>query len=146
MLNLIGRRLNKNKKLLTIVEQDHRHPVPTRARPMLLLASALFIGVALSLRHNVFILVPACILSAGTTLVVSIAGHDSFWTIVVVTTSTLVALQMGYLAGIIVLPLTRGRQDVISASDTPIEHAYDRADYRRADVVYFHKYWLAKIR
>ena len=113
---------------------------------MLLLVSALFIGVALSLRHNVFILVPACIVSAGATLAVSIAGHDSFWTIVVVTTSTFVALQMGYLAGAIVLSPTRDRQDVVSASATPIEHAYERADYRRADVVYFHKYWLAKTR
>ena len=91
-------------------------------------------------------LFPPAFSARVTTLAVSIAGHDSFWTIVVVTTSTIVALQMGYLAGIIVLPLTRGRQDVVSASATPIEHAYDRADYRRADVVYFHKYWLAKIR
>jgi hypothetical protein len=111
---------------------------------MLLLASALFIGVALSLRHNVFILVPACIVSTGAVLVVSIAGHDSFWTIVLLTTSTLVALQMGYLAGIIVLPLTGTCQDAVSASDTPIENAYERVDYERADVVYFHKYWLAK--
>ena len=113
---------------------------------MLLLASALFIGVALGLRHNVFILIPACIVSTGAILAVSIAGHDSIWTIVLVTTSTLVALQMGYLAGIIVLPLTGTRQDVVSASDTPIENAYERADYERADVVYFHKYRLAKTR
>lgn len=106
---------------------------------MLLLASALFIGVALSLRHNVFVLVPACIVSTGATLVVSLAGHDSFWTIVLVTTSTLVALQMGYLAGIIVLPLTRERREAVSTPDKPIEQAYGRAD-----VVYFHKYWLAK--
>jgi hypothetical protein len=141
IINLIGRRLIKNKKLLTIVEQDHCHPVPSRACTMLLLASALFIGVALGLRHNVFILVPACIVSAGTTLVVSIAGHDSFWTIVVVTTSTLAALQMGYLAGAIVLPLAGKPQDVVSAPDKPIEHAYERAD-----VVHFHKYRLAKTR
>ena len=88
---------------------------------MLLLASALFIGVALSLRHNVFILIPASIVSAGAILAVSIAGHDSFWTIVLITTSTIVALQMGYLAGIIVVPLTGERQDVVSAPDTPIE-------------------------
>jgi hypothetical protein len=111
---------------------------------MLLLASALFIGVALGLRHNVFILIPASVVSVGAVLAVSIAGLDSFWTIVLVTTSTIVALQMGYLAGVIVFSLTGERQDVVSASDTPIENAYERADYERADVVYFHKYWLAK--
>jgi hypothetical protein len=106
---------------------------------MLLLASALLIGVALGLRHNVFILIPASIVSAGAILAINIVGQDSFWASVLNTTSTIVALQMGYLAAIIVLPLTGERQDVVSAPDGLIENAYERAD-----VVYFHKYWLAK--
>ncbi len=108
---------------------------------MLLLASAFFIGVALGLRRNVFILVPASIVSASVVLAVSIAGHDSFWTNVLITTSTIVALQIGYLAGIIVLPCTDERQDVVSAPDMSIENAYEGAD-----VVYLHKYWSAKAR
>jgi len=106
---------------------------------MLLLASALFIGVALGLRHNVFILIPASIVSGGALLAISIAGHDSFWAHVLVTTSIIVALQMGYFAGIMVLPLTGEHQDVVRAPDKPIENAYECTD-----VVYFHKYWLAK--
>ena len=106
---------------------------------MLLLASALFIGVALSLRHNVFILIPASIVSAGAILTVSIADHDSFWTIVFVTTSTVIALQMGYLIGISVVPLTGEYRNVVSVSDAPMENAHESAN-----VVHFHNYWSAK--
>jgi len=102
---------------------------------MLLLASALFIGVALGLRHNVFILIPVSVISAGAVLTVSIAGHDSFWSIFLITTSTIVALQIGYFIGITTVPLTGERQNVVSI---PMENAQESAN-----VVYLHD-WSAK--
>lgn len=102
---------------------------------MLLLVSALFIGVALSLRHNVFILIPASIASAGAILTAGIADHDSFWTIVFVTTSTVIALQTGYLIGIGIVPLTGEYRNVASISENAPASA---------NVVHFHNYWSAK--
>lgn len=106
---------------------------------MLLLASALLIGVALGLRHNVFVLVPASVVSLGATLTVNIAGHDGVWTIVFVTIATVVTLQMGYLIGTVIGPFTGERQNAVSSPDMPIENALENTN-----VVYFHNYWPAK--
>ena len=65
----------------------------------MLLASVLFVGALLGLRHNVLVLVPAGFTSASVVFAASIAGGDSIWAMLLVTAFSLVALQLGYLAG-----------------------------------------------
>jgi hypothetical protein len=108
---------------------------------MLLLISALFIGVALGLRHKVFILVPASILSVGVILIVGIVGHDGVWAIVFITIATVATLQVGYLVGTVIVPFARGRQNVVSIPQVPVKNAHEGAG-----VVYLHSYWSAKTR
>ena len=109
---------------------------------MLLLVSALLIGVALGLRHNVFILVPATIVSSLSAMVlVGIASHDSVWTIAFVTIATVVILQTGYLIGTVIVLFTAERQNIASIPKAPMENAHDGAS-----VVYLHNYGPAKTR
>jgi membrane protein DedA with SNARE-associated domain len=65
----------------------------------MLLASVLLLGALLGLRHNVLVLVPAGLTSASIVFAASLASGDSTWAILLVTASSLVALQLGYLAG-----------------------------------------------
>jgi hypothetical protein len=108
---------------------------------MLLLVSALFIGVALGLRHNVFILVPASILSVGIILIVGIAGHDSVWAIVLITIAAVATLQVGYVVGTVIVPSAGGRQNVAGIAPVPVKNVHEGAG-----VVYLRSYWSAKIR
>jgi hypothetical protein len=48
---------------------------------MLLLASALLVGAVLGLRHNVFALIPASIMSAGAVFAASFADGDNVWAV-----------------------------------------------------------------
>jgi hypothetical protein len=105
---------------------------------MLLAASAFLIGVALGLRRNVFILVPASIVGAGVVFTVNVASQDSLWA-ALIAVSSIVALQVGYLAGTFVTAFTGERKDVVSAPELQAKNGCDGAD-----VVYFHKHSLAK--
>lgn len=104
---------------------------------MLIPISACLIGLALGLRHNVFILIPAGVVTAGTALCIGVAAHDSFFAIILVMVFAIATLQIGYLAGIVISSSVR--QDSASAPEAPIENAYGRAD-----VVHLHQYRLAK--
>ena len=66
---------------------------------MLPATSALVIGAALGMRHNVFILVPASLVSVAAAVALGMACDDSAWTIVLTSFLTVVALQIGYLLG-----------------------------------------------
>lgn len=111
-----------------------------RATTMMLLASAFLIGVALSRRYNVFLLVLTSFFGASAILVFGIAVHGSIWENLFVATSTIVGLQIGYFAGMVVVTSIGGRPNIVNASGTSIENVHDRDD-----VVHFRKYWLAKI-
>jgi hypothetical protein len=104
---------------------------------MLMPISAFLIGLAVGLRHNVFILIPAGVVAAAVALCIGIAANDSFFAIVLVVISTTAALQIGYLAGIVIS--SGVRHDLVSAPEVPIANAYGRTD-----VVHFHQYRLAK--
>jgi hypothetical protein len=104
---------------------------------MLMPISVFLIGLALGLHYNAFILIPAGVVVATTTLGVSIAAQDSFFTIVLVIVFAIVALQIGYVAGIVI---SNGvRQDLVSVPQVPIENKYGHAA-----VVHFHEYRLSK--
>jgi len=107
---------------------------------MLLLASALFLGAALGLRYyNVFVLVPASLLTAGAAFAVSFAGGGSFDAALLVTAVSVTSLQSGYLAGVTVF--RRDVDDINIRPEASIDHAY-----KGADVVYLNRHWLAKTR
>jgi hypothetical protein len=108
---------------------------------MLLLIAALVIGFALGVRHKVFILVPASIVSLGPILIVGIAGHDSVWTIVLSTIATVATLQVGYLIGTVIVPFGGERQKVLGIPQVPAKNAHEGAG-----VVYLHSYWSVKTR
>ena len=107
---------------------------------MILAISALFIGVALGMRHSVLILVPATIVSSAATVGLAVAHDDSLLALLLSMALTTVTLQMGYLAGSVVSQ-THACQDSPSASVNPIEGAREGAD-----VLYLHRYSLAKPR
>lgn len=105
---------------------------------MLMPASALLFGVALGLRHNVFILIPAGVIAAAVAMCINIAAQDSFSVIVLATIFTTVALEIGYLAGSVITgpPVC---QNVGRAHNGPAENTCGPAE-----VVHFHRYRLAK--
>jgi len=104
---------------------------------MLLVASALFFGAALSLRHDVFVLIPGSLLTAVAAFAFSFTGGDSFGVALLVTTVAVAALQSGYLAGVTIF-----RRDVDDVKpDASIVHTYGGVN-----VVYLNRRWLAKTR
>lgn len=85
---------------------------------MLPLASALFLGAVLGLRFNVFVLIPASLVAAGTTFATSFAAGDSFVAALSFAISSVIVLQLGYFAAII-----RSRpDDVTGASNSATGH------------------------
>ena len=70
------------------------------------------VGVVLGLRYKVLVLVPA-LLSAGVlAILVGVVRADSFWSIVLTAAALVTAVQLGYLAGIVI-------HAVIAATFTP---------------------------
>jgi hypothetical protein len=59
-------------------------------------------GVVLGLRYKILILVPAVLFAMILAIVIGIGRADSFWSIVLTTVALVVAVQLGYLAGIAV--------------------------------------------
>ena len=105
---------------------------------MLPATSALVIGAALGMRHNVFILVPVSLVSAAAAVVLGMACDDSAWTIVLMSSLTVVALQIGYLLGDFA-SRSGAKQDLTHTPVAPIEGALEGAE-----VLYFGRYSLAK--
>jgi hypothetical protein len=59
-----------------------------------------FAGIALGLRYNVMILIPAVVLFTMFATIVGIARGDHFWSIISAVAILGTAVQVGYLTGI----------------------------------------------
>jgi hypothetical protein len=59
------------------------------------------VGVVLGLRYKVLILVPAVMLAMLSSILVGVAHADRFWSIMLMTAELIIAVQLGYLAGIV---------------------------------------------
>jgi hypothetical protein len=59
-------------------------------------------GVALGLRYKVLVLVPAVMLALTFSVMVRVAYADSFWLTTLTIAAVVTALQLGYLAGVVV--------------------------------------------
>jgi hypothetical protein len=59
-------------------------------------------GTALGLRYKVLILVPAVTLAMTFAMIVAIARGDHFWSIILAMATQGTAVQLGYLAGIVI--------------------------------------------
>lgn len=70
---------------------------------MMLAITAVLFGVVLGMRFKILILLPATVIGSATTLGVGVAHSDGFWAIVLATALVIAALQVGYLAGTIVI-------------------------------------------
>lgn len=106
---------------------------------MLLLASALFVGAALGVRHNAFVLIPVSLITAAAAFAANFAG-SGVWGALLIATLSVIALQLAYFAVII-----HSRPDaydaVVEAANLSIDHAP-----HGADVVYLGRHRLAKTR
>ena len=59
------------------------------------------IGIALGLRYKVFVLVPAVLFAMILAIAIGVARADSVWSIVLATVVVVTAVQLGYLAGVV---------------------------------------------
>jgi hypothetical protein len=59
------------------------------------------VGIVLGLRYKVLILVPATMFAMIAAIIVGVAHADRFWSIVLMTVELIIAIQFGYLAGIV---------------------------------------------
>lgn len=60
------------------------------------------VGIVLGLRYKVLILVPAVLFVIVLAIVIGVARADSAWSIVLMTIVAATAVQLGYLAGIVI--------------------------------------------
>jgi hypothetical protein len=87
------------------------------------------VGIVLGLRYKVLILVPAFLLAMVFTIIVGIARADSFWSIVLTTVAVVTAVQLGYLAGIVIraaIAAIRPRKDDGGGSKPDSQIGYAR--------------------
>ena len=71
----------------------------------MLLESAIIsvlVGIALGLRYRVVILIPAIALVMTFAMIIEIARGDNFWSIILGMAISGAAIQLGYLAGILI--------------------------------------------
>jgi hypothetical protein len=73
----------------------------------MLAMTALLVGVLLSMRFKVLILAPATLIGAVVTFGAVISHRDSVWSIVLASVLAIVALQIGYFAGSVVMAEAR---------------------------------------
>jgi|SRR6185437_5076407 hypothetical protein len=101
--------------------------------------SALLIGVALGIRHNVIVLVPCTLISAFASVGFSLAHGETLWIVFVGIMLTTMALQIGYLIGAFFAP-SRIRQSAA--------HSWSSVENGRqgAEILYLNHYLLAKTR
>ena len=66
---------------------------------LLAIGISTLIGVALALRFNVLVLIPAIILAAISTAVIAAARGDQAWLVVLTVVFVVTTLQISYLAG-----------------------------------------------
>jgi hypothetical protein len=60
------------------------------------------VGIVLGLRYKILILVPAVPFAMIFAIIVGVARADSFWSIALTTVAVVTAVQLGYLAGIVI--------------------------------------------
>ena len=84
------------------------------------------VGIVLGLRYKVLILVPAIMFAIVLAIIVGVARADSFWSIVLTTMTLVTAVQLGYLAGILILA-------VIAAIWPPHKEGHNSDSRRNSD-------------
>jgi len=77
---------------------------------MMLAITAVLIGAVLGMRFKILILLPATVIGSSATLGVGVAHSDGFWSILLAMVLAIAALQVGYLAGTVVIALQSRRQ------------------------------------
>ena len=60
------------------------------------------VGIVLGLRYKVLVLVPAVLFAMIFAIAVGVGRADSFWSIVLTTIALVIAVQLGYLAGLVI--------------------------------------------
>jgi hypothetical protein len=60
------------------------------------------VGIVLGLRYKILILVPAVLFATVLAIAVGMGRADSFWSIVLTTVALVTAVQLGYLAGVVI--------------------------------------------
>ena len=60
------------------------------------------VGIVLGLRYKILILVPALMFAMTLAIIVGVASADNFWSVVLTTVAVVIAVQLGYLAGIVI--------------------------------------------
>jgi hypothetical protein len=104
------------------------------------------VGIVLGLRYKILVLVPAVLLAMIFAIIIGIGRADSFWWIVLTTVALVVAVQLGYLAGIAihaVIASIRPPRKEGSKSDTEIawqHHSWHVDGWTRSDpIVHLHR-------
>jgi hypothetical protein len=84
-------------------------------------------GVVLGLRYNVLVLVPGVAFAMLLAVIVGVAQAESFWSILLMTIVLAVAVQLGYLAGVVIYAaieafrtaMMKGRNPELSSLGVP---------------------------
>ncbi|MDO8878756.1 MAG: hypothetical protein Q8M24_11165 [Pseudolabrys sp.] len=77
-------------------------------------------GIAIGFRFKIYMVVPAVLAAAISTVAVSVAQGDQFWSIVAALTLTAIALQVGYLCGSFAVSMKEAPvTDVVQAAASP---------------------------
>jgi hypothetical protein len=87
------------------------------------------VGIVLGLRYKILILVPAVLFAMTVAVVIGVARADSVWSIVLMTSAVVTAVQLGYLAGAVihaVIIAIRPPRKEGDKSDTEIGYAWQR--------------------
>jgi hypothetical protein len=85
------------------------------------------VGIVLGLRYKVLILVPAVMFAMLFAIMVGIARADNFWSIVLTMVVLGTAVQLGYLAGVVIraaIASIRSPRDGGRKPDSEIGHAW----------------------
>ena len=78
---------------------------------MMLAITAVLIGAMLGMRFKILILLPATVIGSSATLGVGVAHSAGFWSILLAMVLAIAALQVGYLAGTVVIASSRVGKD-----------------------------------
>jgi hypothetical protein len=93
------------------------------------------VGIVLGLRYKVLVLVPAVLFAMIFAILAGVVRADNFWSIVLTTVALVTAVQLGYLAGIVIgaviaaiFPPRKGGRNSGPGhnSDSEIGHMWER--------------------
>jgi hypothetical protein len=107
------------------------------------------VGIVLGLRYKVLILVPALLFAMILAIIIGLGRTDSFWSIVLTTVALVVAVQLGYLAGIAVHAVIAAirplrKEDGSGKPNSEIayawQHSWQEDDWARSgSIVHLHR-------